>query len=164
MKRILFVAALLTTFQLTGFKASAQSRDEIAIVQGMWGMEKAALLSDVMRFSKPELEKFGPIYEKYMKERNKLGAERLKIIVEYADNYVKLDDAKADELTQRYLKNNAAIDKLQLKYYNKMKKEISAIRAAQWMQAEIYIQTMVRAEMQSAMPMIGELEGKMRKD
>jgi hypothetical protein len=56
------------------------------------------------------------------------------------------------------LKNNAAIDKLQLKYYNLIKKEISAIRAAQFMQLELYMQTMIRAELQNSLPMIGELD------
>ena len=94
----------------------------------------------------------------YVEEGKKLGEERIQIIASYADNYVGLTNEKADELTQRLLKNNAAIDKLQLKYYNLIKKEISAIRAAQFMQLELYMQTMIRAELQNSLPMIGELD------
>lgn len=144
-----------------GFIGNAHAqvpKDEIALVQSIWGMEKAAIVSQYMKFSEGELVKFGPLYEKYTDEYKKLGAERIQIISEYANSYTNMTNELADNLTKRYLKNNAAIDKLQLKYYEKMKKEISALRAAEFMQLEIYIQTMMRAELQSAMPMIGELD------
>ncbi len=133
-------------------------KDEIALFQTIWGMEKANIISQYMKFSEGEVAKFGPLYDKYTDEYRKLGAERIQIMSEYANNYTSMTNEKADELTKRYLKNNTAIDKLQLKYYNKMKKEVSALRAAEFMQLEIYLQTMMRAELQSMMPMIAELD------
>lgn len=139
--------------------ASAQvAKDEVQLVQSIWGMEKRAIISEYMKFTEAELTKFLPIYEKYATEQKKLGEERIQLIAEYAQNYTNLTNELADNLTQRYLKNNAAIDKLQLKYYGQIKKEISAIRAAQFMQLEVYLQTMMRSELQNSLPMIGELD------
>ncbi len=136
------------------------SKDEIQLVQSIWGMEKRAIVSEYMKFTEAEVTKFTPLYDAYTAEHKKLGEERIQIIAEYAQNYATLTDAQADNLTQRLLKNNAAIDKLQLKYYNKMKTAISAKRAAQFLQLEMYIQTTLRAEMQNNIPFIGELDKK----
>jgi hypothetical protein len=136
----------------------AQTKDEIQIIQGIWGMQKQDIVMQYMNFSDSEQVKFLPIYDAYTDEYKQLGAERIKILGEYANSYTSMTNEKADNLTQRLLKNNAAIDKLQLKYYNKIKKEISAIRASQFMQLELYMQTMIRADIQSNIPMIGDLE------
>lgn len=161
-KVILAVGFLIAGIGMTT-KVSAQvAKDEVAIVQALWGMEKAAMISEVMKFNAEELKVFVPLYDAYSIEQKKLGAERIQIISEYANNYATMTNEIADKLTQRYFKNTTAMDKLQLKYYNRMKKEISPIRAMQFMQAEIYIQTIVRAELQTAMPMIGEMDGRMK--
>ena len=154
-KTMLFVCLSIL---LTASVNAQMAKDEVQLVQNIWGLEKRAIVSDYMKFTEAELTKFLPIYDKYIEEGKKLGEERIQIIASYADNYVGLTNEKADELTQRLLKNNAAIDKLQLKYYNLIKKEISAIRAAQFMQLELYMQTMIRAELQNSLPMIGELD------
>jgi len=135
-----------------------QSKDEVQLVQSIWGMQKRDIVNKYMQFTDSESAKFTPIYDAYSNEYRNLGAERIQILNDYANSYNAMTDQKADELIQKLLKNNAAIDKLQLKYYNRIKKEISATRAAQFMQLELYIQTMVRAEIQSNIPMIGELE------
>ena len=151
--------ALLVLMAIGTFHLKAQeSKDEIQLVQSIWGMQKRDIVNKYMQFTDSEKTKFTPIYDAYSNEYKTLGAERIQIINDYANNYTSMTNEKADELIQKLLKNNAAIDKLQLKYYNKIKKEISAMRAAQFMQLELYIQTMVRAEIQSNIPMIGELE------
>ncbi|MCU0442009.1 MAG: hypothetical protein MUE96_06400 [Bacteroidia bacterium] len=134
------------------------NKDEVQLVQSIWGMEKRAIITEYMKFTEAEITKFAPIYEEYAKAYKSLGEARLQIISEYANSFTTMTNEQADVLMQKYLKNNADIDKLQLLYYNKIKKEISALRAAAWMQLEIYLQTMIRAELQSALPMIGELD------
>jgi hypothetical protein len=152
----LSIALLIALGCITTLKA--QTKDEVQVVQGIWGMEKRAIITEYMKFTEAELAKFAPTYDMYAQEYQKLGAERIAIIGEYSQNYTTLTNEKADELMQKILKNNKAIDALQLKYYNKFKKEISAIRAAQFLQLELYIQTMIRAELQNSLPMIGELD------
>lgn len=158
-KRMTWKLAIILLLALGYMNVKAQvSKDEVQLVQGIWGMQKRDIVIRYMNFSDSESVKFGPIYDAYMDEYKKLGADRINVIADYAQNYTHMTNEKADELTQKLLKNNAAIDKLQLKYYNKIKKDLSAMRAGQFMQLELYMQTMIRAELQSEIPLIGELE------
>jgi hypothetical protein len=158
-KKMTWKLAIILLLALGHMNVKAQvSKDEVQLVQGLWGMQKRDIVIRYMQFSDSESVKFGPIYDAYMDEYKKLGAERINIIAAYAQNYNSMTNEKADELTQSLLKNNAAIDKLQLKYYNKIKKDLSAMRAGQFMQLELYMQTAIRAELQSEIPLIGELE------
>jgi molybdopterin biosynthesis enzyme MoaB len=91
-----------------------------------------------------------------MTEHKKLGEERIIIISKYVKHYFERTNEKADDLSQRLLKNNAANDALRLIYYKMVKKEISAIRAAQFMQLKLYLQTWIIGEPQSSLPMVGE--------
>ncbi len=136
------------------------AQDEIALVQSIWGLEKRQIVFDYMKFTEAEAAKFTPIYDAYTTEQKVLGAERIRLIQDYGANLTNMTNEKADVFVKGIYKNNAAIDKLQLKYYNKLKTELSAMRAAQFIQLEVYLQTMIRAEIQNDLPMIGELDKK----
>ncbi|WP_443939312.1 hypothetical protein [Pedobacter sp. MW01-1-1] len=138
----------------------AQDKDEVQVVQGLFGMEKRAIIYQVLKFTDADKAKFDPIYTQYSDEYKALGAERIQIIKEYADNYASLTNEKVDPLMQSLLKNNVAIDKLQQKYYGKLKSAISPTQAAKVMQLELYMQTAIRSELQSEIPIIGELKMK----
>jgi hypothetical protein len=47
---------------------------------------------------------------------------------------------------------------LQKNTYGKMSKSVSALKATQFMQTEIYLQTQLRAVIQDEIPFIGELD------
>lgn len=134
------------------------SQDEITLIQSIWGLEKRQIVIEYMKLPEAEAAKFLPIYDNYMNEQKILGQERMKLIQEYAANLTKMTNEEADKLINAMYKNNAAVDKLQLKYYNIIKKNLSALRAAEFIQLEVYLQTMIRAEIQNDLPMIGELD------
>lgn len=156
MKKIITLALLTVLGMGTSF--AQLNKDEVQLVQAIWGKEKRAIITDFMKFTDAEATAFWPIYEEYQTEAKKLGEERLITISDYTNNVSKLTNEKADEIAMKILKNNLAVDKLQSKYYAKMKKAVTAIRAAQFMQLDVYLQTMLRAELQSSLPMIGELD------
>lgn len=146
----------MALLQISSF---AQS-DETQLIQSIWGLEKRAIVTEYMKFNETEATAFWPVYEDYQVEVKKLGAERMAIISDYANNLSNLSNEKADELVAELLKNNIAVDKLQAKYYKKMKSGITSVRAAQFIQLEQYLQTMIRAEIQNNLPLIGELDKK----
>jgi len=152
--------ALLLAFTcILYFAVNAQTlKDEIQIIQGLYGMEKQKAVEEAMNLSASEANVFWPLYEKYETERKKLGAERLTIIADYAANYVGLTGQKADELAQRIFKNDLAFDKLHRKYFNVIKKQVGALKAAQFMQIESYLQNSVRVAIANELPFIGEIK------
>lgn len=156
----LILPLLLLNFCAVKMQAQNTENDEIKVIQAIWGMEKKAIVTEYMKFTDAEAAVFWPIYEQYQTEYQTLGKERITLISEYVNNLSSLTNEKVDEIMQGVLKNNVSVDKLQTKYYKKIKKEISPIRAAQFMQLEYYLQTMIRAEIQNNIPFIGELNKK----
>ena len=141
------------TIQLT----TAQSvKNEVQIIEGSYGIEKKQIIEQSMTLSEKEASIFWPIYDDYEDSRRKLGEERLLLIHDYVIAYSSLTDAKASEITLRCFKNDEAIARLHKKYYKKVRKALSPLKAAQFVQVEGYLQNIVRIQIQNGLPFIGQ--------
>jgi len=154
-KTLLAVAVFL--FTSMNSKIIAQE-DEIQEVQKEWGKDKKELVRMGMALSAADSVKFWPVYNKYEKERQKLGKERILIIQDYADHFADLTNAKADELVNRIFKNDAALATLQKTYYTTLKTKMNAKQAAKFLQIESYISSFLKSAIQEEIPIIGELD------
>jgi hypothetical protein len=154
MKKIILIA--ITVFTCMG--AVAQSSDELAMLRDMFGKEKKEIINEFLKLSSADSAKFWPLYDEYSAKRKSLGDDRISIIKDYAAQYTSLTNEQAKKLGDRLFKNEANIIKLQQKYYNKMSKSVSPLKATQFMQTEIYLQTQLRAVIQDEIPFIGELD------
>ena len=155
MKRIILAAAILIA--AGSVKLYAQE-DEIQEFQKEWGKDKKELVRTGMALTAADSVKFWPIYNKYEKERQKLGKERILIIQDYADHFLDLTNAKADELVNRIFKNEAALTTLQKTYYTTVKSKLNAKQAAKFLQIETYINSFLKSAIQEEIPVIGELD------
>ncbi len=160
MKKILVLA--LAAVITSGVYAQS-NKEDVDLIQAMYGKAKKELVIEYMKFSATEGTAFWPVYDAFESERKVLGRERIKIISEYADNYSKLDDVKAADLGKKAIDNNVALEKLNQKYFPKFSTAVGALKAAKYMQLELYMQTAVRAEVQDQIPFIDELD-KTKKD
>jgi len=155
MKKIILFAIV----GLFSINLNAQSNtDEIALIQSAYGMEKKQIIVQFMKFTEAENASFWKIYDEYEAERKELGKKRASNIIEYANNYGKITDAKATELVNSSLDIQINMSKLLMKTYSKLSKVMTPIRAAQFIQLENYLETMVRMEISEEIPLIGELE------
>jgi hypothetical protein len=154
MKKILFI--LLLSF---GLNVNAQSSvDEIKLIQDLYGKSKTEVVKEYLGLTEAQAAAFQPIYDKYEVERKALSQNKIQILEEYAKNYATLSDAKATELTSSNLKYNQDSEKLLAKTHSKLVKPIGGINAAKFVQLEQYLQVTIRAEIQDAIPFIGELD------
>ncbi|MBF4516796.1 hypothetical protein IRZ71_10590 [Flavobacterium sp. ANB] len=149
---------LLLVITVSSTPVFAQSSDDIAIIQSVYGKSKTELVNDYLNLSEPQATAFKEVYTNYETERKALGQKKIEIINDYAANYNNLTDEKADEIAKNNLKNNVDQEKLFSKTYGKAKKVIGAVNAAKFIQLEQYLQTTIRAEVQDAIPFIGELK------
>jgi hypothetical protein len=154
MKKIILMSITI----LTCFGAMAQSSDELAMLRDMFGKEKKEIINEFLKLPSADSTKFWPLYDEYSAKRKSLGDGRISIIKDYAAQYTTLTNEQAKKLGDRLFKNEADIIKLQQKYYNKMSKAVSPLKATQFMQTEIYLQTQLRAVIQDEIPFIGELD------
>lgn len=156
MKKLFLVLILAVS---AGSFAQAVAKEDIEIIQSVYGKSKADLVKNYMGLSGAQETEFFAVYDQYEAERKVLGQKKIQLINDYANNYSNLTDEKADQLAQANLKNNLDFDKLHSKYYSKCKKAIGAKNAAKFMQLEIYLQTTILSEIQNSIPFIGEMDG-----
>lgn len=155
MKKVFLLFAV--TFSAVAF-AQSTLKDDIDVVQSVYGKSKAELISQYMALTGAQATDFAKIYEAYEVDRKKLGQEKIQLINQYATDYAALTDDKANVIAKGVLKNNAGYDKLYAAYYEKVKKAIGALNASKFIQLEIYLQTEIRSSLQNAIPFIGELD------
>jgi len=116
------------------FSASAQlTQDDVNLIQSMYGKDKRDIMQAYLQFKDTaSANSFWKMYDSYEAERKKLGQDYIKILQDYANNYEKLTNAKADELVTKSYNNNIAFENLYLKYYKKMKPVVGALLAGQF--------------------------------
>lgn len=156
MNKILFTAIFFT---LPILIASAQiDNDDIALAQSLFGKTKRTIVKDYLEIGHADEAAFWNLYEAYEKERKSISSERFELIKEYAEKYNKLDERTAFRLANGIITNNEKINKLNKVYIHKFEKAVGGLTAATLFQIEAYLQTMMQAEIQSQIPLIGQLD------
>lgn len=152
--------SVILVMAIASFSSYAQSsfKEDVDLVQSIYGKSKSDLVKQYMNLSDAQSAAFTKVYENYETDRKALGQTKFKLIEDYAANYATLTEEKADELAKGTLKNNQDYEKLYSKTYGQAKKAIGAINAAKFIQLEVYLQTVIRNEIQESIPFIGELD------
>ena len=97
--------------------------------------QKVALVTEAMDLADAQSEVFWPIFRKYDAELASLNDQRIALIKDYAQNFDKMTDAKADELTKQVFSLLGKRLKLQESYYQQFSKALNPVLAARFMQA-----------------------------
>jgi hypothetical protein len=118
--------------------------------------EKSQIMGAVMQLNIDDAAKFWPIYSQYDAELTKLNNLRVENIQDYANNYSKMTDAKADELIQRSLDYQKQRGELLAKYYQVMKQSVGAINAARFLQVEHQLLLIIDLQIASSLPIVQE--------
>jgi Spy/CpxP family protein refolding chaperone len=155
---------LFAVFAVCALAAKAQTaNEEVALMQSIYGVEKKMLIEEHMKITDAEATAFWAIYDEYELARKELGKKRFAAITDYAKNYGSISNEKATELANTTLDLYAEFTKLQKKTFKKMAKAISPVRAAQFIQAELYFENIVRLSTTDQIPLIGEFEAVKKK-
>lgn len=156
MRKLVLSVLFLFTLGIAG--SFAQTVDEeIALVQEAFGKDKKSLVESYMNLSPEKAAAFWPVYEAFEAERKAITKERIMIINKYIEEFTHIGNEEADELANRSLKNDAALNKLYTSYYAKFKKATTAMDAAKFLQVEFYITNTIRNVVQQELPFIGDI-------
>lgn len=158
MKKLIWIFACMICLQ--ALNAQDLSTDEVQYIRQALKSEKKDLVKQYMTLSETEAAKFWPLYDEFQNQRAGIAQERLQIIKDYSAQYENLSGDQAKSLVKRAFSNDKANLKLKEKYYKKISKAVGSLKAAQYIQMEDYFQTLVRYEIQDAIPFIGEIERK----
>jgi len=150
---------MLALFAIGTISSNAQqTKDEIAILQSAYGMQKRDLVAKFMDVSEAQSATFWSLYEEYEVARKAIGTKRANNILEYAKNYETISDENVQNMVKVSMEVNKEFNALWEKTYKKMAKTLGAKTAAKFYQLEMYLETMIRTELSESIPMIDELK------
>ncbi len=116
--------------------------------------QKKFIVSETMNFSEEDASVFWPIYKEYEIELDKLGDKRLANIKDFAENYKKMTDLKADEIINQAFNYQEERLKLKRNVYNQIKEKLNPSTAAKFIQLEHQIQLIVDLKINAEIPLI----------
>lgn len=131
------------------------TREYIALLHKNVRSQKAKLMGAVMQLDTDDAAKFWPIYKEYDGELGKLNDMRVANIHEYAQDYTRMTDDKADELVQNAFNFQKQRDDLLAKYYGKVKDSLGAVTAARFVQIEYQLLQIIDLQIASELPVVG---------
>jgi 3-keto-L-gulonate-6-phosphate decarboxylase len=156
MKKI--IIGLFTILFVTGIAYGQKDNTDIDIVQSLFGRSKRLIIEGYIQLDDQEKKSFWRIYDQYEEKRKAIEKEGFILLKEYADNYRTMDGAEARKLIVYFMKNMDGYNTLYKVYFRKMEKIIGSLKAATFIQLETFVQTALQANLQSQVPVIGELE------
>ena len=152
----LILAIVFALMALPSF--SQTQKDEVAIFQNAFGIEKRTLIENYMKIDASKAAEFWKLYEAYETSRRAIGLKRIENMTKYADNY----DNFTTESINAIMKNALTVQKdmtaLWGSTYKKMSKVITPVEAAKFIQAEMYIENTIRQALLEEVPLIGEFK------
>ncbi len=149
MKKITLLLLSIFTFAF----ANAQSnKEEIDLMQSIFGMEKKAMVAEFVTVAPGHADAFWALYDEYELARKELGVTRLKLLDQYISNYDNLTAEAADKWTAEVVSLGKATDKLLNSYYKKVKKVTNPVVALQFYQLESYILSAIRVSVLEVLP------------
>jgi formyltetrahydrofolate synthetase len=153
MRNGIFIA-IIAIVGLTANAGAQTFKDELDVVQTVWGKNKKQITLDFLQLSAEEAAKFSPIYDEYLEARKKVTMARGEAMQTFAAANAQLDDATAQKLVTSLMKNNDNLAGLQSKTFKKLSKALSPAKAAQWWQLESYIDAEIRAAILGELPLL----------
>jgi hypothetical protein len=160
MKKVLLFAFAAT---FVTFLTAQTNKEDVDLIQAMYGKEKKGLVSEYMKFTGADSTKFWSLYDKYENDRKALGRERISLLEQLATNFEKMDNKKAETLMGKFVDLNMKYSQFQKKYLPQFSAAVGGLQAAKFFQLENYLETAIRLAIQEEVPAIGTMED-MKKD
>jgi len=156
------MAVLLGVSLLGGAGAAvaqdAQTQALLEKYRADFNAAKKQTINEVMKLDEGEAKKFWPLYEDYTKKLNAFSDKRLKFANDFtiAQSATTFDPDQAKQLTQRWLKLQHERISLWESYAGKIGRAVSPVRAAQFLQIENEIATVLDLNVLSNAPLVGQ--------
>jgi hypothetical protein len=151
MKKYLLITA---TVFMASFAYTQSNKDETALMQAAFGMDKQAVVAEFVKPSPAETDAFWKIYDEYEVKRKELGKQRIELLSQYADKYLTMNGVEADEWTKKVIALQKKTDDLIATYYSKVVKASDGVVGTQFYQIENFILTALRAEILQSIPFL----------
>ena len=149
MKKLLIILALWFAMP-----AIADDLDEyIQLLKTDLKAEARDIITKGMQtFTDEEAKRFWPIYDSYMAERSKFLDARVAVLLDYADNYDKMTDEKAQQLLDRRFEQLKLKNKLDEKFRPQFATALSPRRLVRFYQIQHELEILMELRAVSQIP------------
>ena len=152
---VVLVLALPIAFsQAVQVVAKPLSEADIQALRSDIQADKDEIITHSMQFTDKEATAFWPLYRDYAGNQQKLAAERLQLITDYAQRCQTMDDITAKNLTQRLLRLDAKSAKLRQEYWREFENTLGAKRAAKFFQVDSRLNLLINLQLVSEIPLL----------
>jgi hypothetical protein len=134
--------------------AKPLTESDIALLRQDVQSVKEAIITKNMQFTDQEAAGFWPIYRDYAKDQLEIGDTKYHIILDYAQSYDGMSDAKASELTARMIELDKAVVETRAKYLPRFQKVLAPKRVAKFYQVDRRLSLMIDLELASVIPIL----------
>jgi hypothetical protein len=149
MKKLLIVFALL--FAMPAFADDLDQYIQL-LKTDLKANARDYVKKGMVTFTDEEAKRFWPIYDSYMTERGKFFDARLALIMDYADNFDKMTDAKAQEMLNRRVEQLKLKNQLDEKYRAQFATALSPRRLVRFYQIQQELEVMIELRAISEVP------------
>ena len=157
--------ALLTSFcSCTIFGALAQTSDaEADAIVNLLGVQKKEAVAKLVPVTGKDSVAFWKIYDEYQQLNKTTAKARIGLYEKTARAYSNMTPAMADSLAVKYFANRIDQEKTLEVYYKKIKTATNAVTAFEFYQAEVYLLTLIRAQIMQQVPTYGQVQASIKK-
>ncbi len=161
LKIILLTAICFSSF--SGLLAQTSDAEADAIVN-LLGVQKKEAVSKLVPVSGKDSAAFWKIYDEFQQLNKATAKTRIGLYERTANAYGNMNAAIADSLAVKYFANRMDQEKTLEVYYNKIKAATNAVTAFEFYQAEVYLLTMIRAQIMQQVPTYGQIHAASKKN
>jgi hypothetical protein len=147
-------AASTQTAPAAGSSRQGVSDQDIQLLRQDIRSKKKQLVAANLNLTTDEATKFWPVYDQYTAELVKINNEKYAVLKEYAENWGKMTNEQAVDLTSRALSVDQNVAQLRIRYVPIFGKVISGTKVATFFQIDRRLQMLIDLQLSSQIPLV----------
>ena len=113
---------------------------------------KSQVLGEVLALDTDQATKFWPIYKEFETEYARLGDRIVAVVMKYADEFDRLTDPVADQLSEQVLAIEQERNALKRKFHGRVRQSLGAVVAMRFLQVENQLERIVDLQVAAGLP------------
>jgi hypothetical protein len=132
----------------------ANINDAIEMIRDVVQSERKDIVAEELALTGEESTAFWPVYDAYVAERDVVNDRLVKLITDYAANYLNMSDEMATTLVDDYFDLEAERLKVRRKYVREFDDVLPPKKLARFVQIENKLDTIVQVDIASEIPLL----------
>jgi hypothetical protein len=130
-----------------------QERDVIELIKTQVGTQRQALVAENLQLTKEESTSFWPVYRSFHSERDKLVDRRIKLLMEFRDNFDGLSEEQSKKLLDDYIALQGEQLALRKKWVKNFRAVLSEKTTLRYFQIENKLDAIIDFDLAQVVPL-----------